>query len=99
MIASELEYERNCYYKLKEELSNLCDMLELSIDDIDDSSIILDNSYLINDNNIFDKKYKDIIKNLNNINNVLLDTIIPGIDNKIEVLTNEINNLLEKKYE
>ena len=99
MIVSELEYERNCYYKLKEELNNLCDMLEISIDDIDDSSIILDNSYLINDNSIFDKKYKGIIKNLNNINNVLLDTIIPGIDNKIEVLTNEINNLLEKKYE
>ena len=99
MIISDLEYERNRYYKLKEELNNLCDMLKLSMDDIDDSSIILDNTYLINDNNIFNKKYKNMINNLNDMYNTILDTIIPGIDNKIESLTKDINNLTEKKYE
>lgn len=99
MIEAELEYERNSYYKLKEELNNMCDMLSNVIDDVDDSSIVLDNTYLINEKNIFEKKYKDILKELNNINNNILDTILPGIENKIEVLTKDINELMEKKYE
>lgn len=96
---SKLEYERNCYHKLKDEITNACNTLINSIDDIDDSSIILDKSYLINEKNIFEDKYKKILKKLEDINIVLLDTILPNIDNKIETITNDINKYYGEKYE
>lgn len=98
-IVSKLEYERNCYYKLKEEITSICNILTNNIDDIDESSIILEKSYVINEKNIFENKYKSILKRLEEINVVLLDTILPNIEYKIESITDEINNIMEKKYE
>lgn len=102
-LISNLEYERNRYYKLKDSIIYICSCLNKGIENIDDSSIILDKLYTINDESVDNKTFKKIIKDIDSMYEVLNNTILPAINKKIDILTNDIkkieNSSMEKSYE
>ena len=87
-----LEYERNRFYKFKDDIIKIINLLNNINENLDNSSIELDSSFTINDeyidNNIFKTNTKDINKTLK----ILNETIIPSINNKIVQLNTEIKN-------
>jgi len=89
---SNLEYERNRFYKFKDDIIKIINLLNNINENLDNSSIELDSSFTINDeyidNNIFKTNTKDINKTLK----ILNETIIPSINNKIVQLNTEIKN-------
>lgn len=94
-ITSKFENELNRYHKLKTDLINISNSLISSIDNIDEASIQLDNYYLLDDNSVDNKIFKDSIKEISSALNILNDTILPAIDAKIEQLNVDIKQKQE----
>ena len=92
-LISKLEYERNQYYKLQEKIDVLIEYLNKSIEHIDETSIVLDKSFLIDNSNIDNFFFKEKITNIKDIIKVINETIIPNITQKINSLSEEIKNL------
>ena len=92
-LISKLEYERNQYYKLQEKIDILIEYLNKSIEHIDETSIVLDKSFLIDNSNIDNFFFKEKITNIKDIIKVINETITPNITQKINSLSEEIKNL------
>ncbi len=89
-LLQELEYERNKYYRLLDDINSICTNIDSCIDNLDNADLELSRYYLVNDESADEKKINNIISNLTSTNEVLKDTIIPAIKSKIEQLNNDI---------
>lgn len=89
-LLQELEYERNKYYRLLDDINSIYSNIDNCIDDLDNADIELSKYYLVNDESADDKKINNTISNLTSINEVLKDTIIPAINSKITQLNDDI---------
>lgn len=89
-LLQELEYERNKYYRLLDDINSIYTDIENCIDDLDSADLELYKYYLVNDESTDDKKINNTISNLTSTNEVLKNTIIPAINNKIAQLNDDI---------
>lgn len=89
-LLQELEYERNKYYRLLDDINSIYTDIDNCIDDLDSSDLELSKYYLVNDESADEKKINNTISNLTAINEVLKSTIIPAINSKITQLNDDI---------
>lgn len=94
-LISELEYERNRYYRLIDNVKSICNYLDDSSNHIDSAIEQLNKFYRIDEEKADNNKLKETANNINNVRSVLVDKIIPSISNKISQLNSEISRLQE----
>lgn len=92
-LLQELEYERNKYYRLLDDVNSIYANLEKCIDNLDNADLELAKYYLVNDEGADEKKINNTISNITSTSEVLKETIIPAINNKITQLNNDIGKL------
>lgn len=89
-LLQELEYERNKYYRLLDDINSIYTNIDNCIDNLDNADLELSKYYLVNEESADEKKIYNTISNLTSTKEVLKDTIIPAINNKITQLNNDI---------
>lgn len=94
-LVSDLEYERNRYYRLLEDIKSIYSNLDNCGDKLDNSDIELSNFYQINDESIDKKRISELVKSIDGTNVILKENIIPAIKNKIEQLNQDIERAQE----
>ena len=78
-LISELEYERNRYYKLIENINLICRYLNSGNENINKAFTQLDKLYRVDDNKVDNDILKQTGNNINSIYQVLVEKIIPAI--------------------
>ncbi len=94
-LISELEYERNRYYKLMDNIKSICSHLNTSTTNIESATNQLGKYYRIDSDIADNSKLKDSVDSINNIYNILITKIIPTINSRIAQLNIEITRLHE----
>lgn len=89
-LLQELEYERNKYYRLLDDINSIYTNIENCVDNLDSADLELSRYYVINNESADDKKINNTIKSLSSTKEVLKDTIIPAINSKIAQLNDDI---------
>lgn len=94
-LISELQNERSRYYVLRDKIKLICNHLNNSRDDIKEAAKQLEQFYLINEEVADYEKLNTIASNTSTIKDILINKIIPAINNKINQLNNEIDKASE----
>jgi hypothetical protein len=90
MSSTELQYERNRYSKLRNDLRLINQKLSNSISDINAVIDGVDNYYKINDNSTNLKKLIETKNNILDIQNNINNIVLPSINEKISTLDGDI---------
>lgn len=94
-LISELEYERNRYYKLRDDITEIYNCLTIGDNKFDYVDKQLYKYYNINDEQVIQNNLEKISENINNIKNVLNNNILIAINNRIAQLDTEIEQAQE----
>ena len=90
MSNTDLQYERNRYSKLRNDLRQINQKLANSINSINNVISGMENYYVINDNKINIQELKETKEKIQEIQNNINNIVLPGINEKINTLDGDI---------
>ena len=93
MSINELQYERNRYYKLRSDLRSINQRLSNSISEINITIESMNNNYKINDSLTNTQKLVETKDKLTEMQSNITNLVLPSVNNKIDLLSADIEVL------
>ncbi len=99
-VISNLEYDRNCYFELRDKIKNICTDMNTNINNLSQTKQNIDKYLKIDDVNNPHQSLSNKIEELKEIYNNLINNVIPAINSKIDSINNNIKDIqVKESYE
>ena len=92
-VISNLEYDRNCYFELRDKIKNICTDMNTNINNLSQTKQNIDKYLKIDDVNNPHQSLSNKIEELKEIYNNLINNVIPAINSKIDSINNNIKDI------
>ena len=96
-VISNLEYDRNCYFELRDKIKNICTDMNTNINNLSQTKQNIDKYLKIDDVNNPHQSLSYKIEELKEIYNNLINNVIPAINSKIDSINNNIKDIQGKE--
>ncbi len=96
-VISNLEYDRNCYFELRDKIKNICTDMNTNINNLSQTKQNIDKYLKIDDVNNPHQSLSNKIEELKEIYNNLINNVIPAINSKIDSINNNIKDIQGKE--
>lgn len=96
-VISNLEYDRNCYFELRDKIKNICTDMNTNINNLSQTKQNIDKYLKIEDVNNPHQSLSNKIEELKEIYNNLINNVIPAINSKIDSINNNIKDIQGKE--
>lgn len=96
-VISNLEYDRNCYFELRDKIKNICTDINTNINNLSQTKQNIDKYLKIDDVNNPHQSLSNKIEELKEIYNNLINNVIPAINSKIDSINNNIKDIQSKE--
>lgn len=96
-VISNLEYEKNCYFELRDKIKNICTDMNTNINNLNQTKQNIDKYLIIDDIDTPHQSLSNKIEELKDIYNNLINNVIPAINSKIDSINSSIKEIQEKQ--
>lgn len=96
-VISNLEYDKNCYFELRDKIKNICTDMNTNINNLSQTKQNIDKYLKIDDVNNPHQSLSNKIEELKEIYNNLINNVIPAINSKIDSINNNIKDIQGKE--